>query len=78
MGKTYAVINQKGGVGKSTTAEALAAGLSIKEYAVLTIDLDPQGNTSYTAGVKTEGVWANQSRAKWARSQRLRTRMRRG
>ncbi|MBQ7608584.1 MAG: ParA family protein [Desulfovibrionaceae bacterium] len=56
MGKTYAVINQKGGVGKSTTAEALAAGLSIKEYAVLTIDLDPQGNTSYTAGVKTEGV----------------------
>lgn len=56
MGKTYAVINQKGGVGKSTTAEALAAGLSLKEYSVLTIDLDAQGNSSYTAGAKTAGV----------------------
>lgn len=40
MAKCIAVINQKGGVGKSTTAENLAAGLSIKGYKTLAIDLD--------------------------------------
>lgn len=48
MGKTISVINQKGGVGKSTTAQALAAGLSLKGFKVLILDLDPQMNTSLT------------------------------
>ena len=53
--RVLSIINQKGGVGKSTTAEALAAGLSLKGFSVLSIDLDAQGNMSYTAGAKTEG-----------------------
>lgn len=51
--KIIAIINQKGGVGKSTTAEALMAGLSLKGFSVLSIDLDAQGNMSYTVGAKT-------------------------
>lgn len=58
MSKIYAIINQKGGVGKSTTAEALAAGLSFKGYKTLSIDLDAQANMSYTAGAKTDGATA--------------------
>ena len=46
--KSIAVINQKGGVGKSTTALALGAGLSIKGYRTLFIDLDAQANLSYS------------------------------
>jgi chromosome partitioning protein len=45
------VTNQKGGVGKSTTSEALAAGLSIRGYKTLLIDLDPQGSVSLSSGV---------------------------
>ena len=56
--KIYAVINQKGGVGKSTTAEALTAGLSLKGFKCLAIDLDAQGNFSYTAKAKTDGATA--------------------
>ena len=52
MGKVIAVINQKGGVGKSTTAEALATGLPLKGYRTLAIDMDAQGNLSYTFGAK--------------------------
>ena len=54
----YAVINQKGGVGKSTTAEALSAGLFLKGFKTLAIDLDAQGNMSYTAKASTEGSTA--------------------
>lgn len=53
--KTYAIINQKGGVGKSTTAHAIGAGLSLKGFSVLFIDLDAQGNLSYTMGANTNG-----------------------
>lgn len=48
--KILAVINQKGGVGKSTTAAAIAAGLLLKGYKVLAIDLDAQGNLTYNYG----------------------------
>lgn len=43
------ISNQRGGVSKSTTSHALATGLSFKGYKTLIIDLDGQGNTSYTA-----------------------------
>lgn len=46
--KTISVINQKGGVGKSTTAEMLISALSLKGFKVLAIDLDAQGNLSYS------------------------------
>ena len=55
MSKALAIINQKGGVGKSTTALAIGAGLSLKGYSVLFIDLDAQGNLSYTLGANTQG-----------------------
>ena len=58
MSKTLAIINQKGGVGKSTTALMLAAGLSLKGFSVLSIDLDAQSNLTYTAGAKTDGATA--------------------
>lgn len=48
--KIISVINQKGGVGKSTTALALGEGLSLKGYKVLYVDLDAQGNLTYTMG----------------------------
>lgn len=51
----YSIINQKGGVGKSTTALAIGAGLSLKGYSVLYVDLDAQGNLSYTMGAETQG-----------------------
>ena len=56
MSKVYTITNQKGGAGKTTTALAVAAGLSLKGYSVLSIDLDAQSNMTYTAGAKADGA----------------------
>lgn len=56
--RIVAIVNQKGGVGKSTTAEALIAGLLLKGFSCLAVDLDPQGNLSYTMGASKDGATA--------------------
>jgi len=55
---TIAVANQKGGVGKTTTAVALAHGLALKNYTALLLDLDPQGQCASHLGMdQTDGVF---------------------
>ena len=51
MGKTVCVINQKGGVGKTTTAVNLAASVGVKGYRTLLVDIDPQGNATSGFGI---------------------------
>jgi len=52
---TVAIVNQKGGVGKTTTAITLGHGLAMRGYKTLIVDLDAQGNVSDALGLKKHG-----------------------
>ena len=54
MKRVIAIVNQKGGVGKTTTALELCGGLRARGFSVLAVDIDPQGNLSYIMRADTE------------------------
>jgi chromosome partitioning protein len=53
-GRTVAVVNNKGGVGKTTSAVNLAAGIAAGRRRVLLVDLDAQGSASLSLGLNTK------------------------
>ncbi len=56
MSRIIALVNQKGGVGKSTTAVNLGAALAVDGRRVLVVDCDPQGNTTTGFGIEKHGL----------------------
>ena len=56
MSLTIVLSNQKGGVGKTTSAYVLSTALKEKGYKVLAVDMDPQGNLSFAMGADTESA----------------------
>lgn len=53
MKKTIAIVNQKGGTGKTTVSINLAVGLAKRKFKVLLIDLDPQHNATLSLGINS-------------------------
>ena len=66
MAKVISFANQKGGVGKTTSAVNVAASLGILGHRVLLIDLDPQGNATSGIGISKKELKA---RCHWKKSQ---------